>query len=169
MNNKLKTQADEFQNLFLALIDDAERCRKILEVWPVPFSCRIYLRTVFPLFEGSAHGMKQMAMAIDEFNQSLGNQNLFTDEELKDLMNDNLAIAENMKCALRCYAQAMGKNLDIDFSKSKEWQLYHECVKLRKQLVHPKTKESLEFTTKQLDAFIKTVNWFQGVVINIAT
>ena len=59
----LNKQMNEFQDLLFALIDDAERCRQMTGVWPTPFTCRIYLRTEFALFEGSSHGMKQVGIS----------------------------------------------------------------------------------------------------------
>lgn len=157
---------EQFQKLLLALINDVERCRSILAVWPTPFSFRIYAHATFALFEGSARGLKQASLALDGFNTDLGNLSFFTQKQMSELNRDNLAIADNMKLGLKCFAKAMGQEEKIDLAGS-DWENFRKAVKLRNQLIHPKSAESLDVSQDQMDAFIQTVQWFQGTVTSI--
>jgi hypothetical protein len=137
--------------------------RPVIVVWHDrcdPFSRRVYLRTAFTFVEGITQMMKNAALLFDLWNDP----SQLTPEEIVLLREEEvylkqngvaakkrirLALPENLRFAIACYAKTRHIKFRVDVSGS-GWQAFLSAQKIRDRVTHPHTIDDLELSQVDL-------------------
>jgi hypothetical protein len=167
----LATHADSQLRLINILFEDAriamEECSKEPDN---QFKRRTLVRTLFSHIECQLSIMRQAALTWHRLGaikltekdlQRLGDEIKITgDDVLMPGKPRRLKLIDNFKFTLKVYGQTPGKSsINIDI-KSEGWNSFPLSIKIRDNLMHPKTEENLLLTDIDIKNVMTTWGWF---------
>ena len=140
-----------------------------------PYAQRALVRAFFAAVEGLSYQMRQVTLA------SLAGTELITEQEVQLLREVRhsldekghpketpvfLPFPESLLFSLSIYAKNHGAVFEVDKSQ-RGWQALRLTTKVRNNVTHPKTPESLSLTNDDLQALMDASRWWQATLLSL--
>jgi hypothetical protein len=164
----------EFVDMFFTLREDAAHWVPARLGEDTPFIRRAFVRATFAFIEGTAHAMKQIALAMHEEGEAeLSEDDLaFLRTERTQNPSDGkkvrkkLSALDNARSAFDTFARAhrVGVTLRVD---GINWQQAKRAVLVRHRLLHPKSSKDLQLSDGEIELVNGAGKWFQDAVFEL--
>lgn len=131
---------------------------------------RTYIRTLFSLFEGIIHMLRQLAIEPLYEGEEIG----LSHYEICALKGEAYKISGNGKVVLKSYYTTISKGIMLinrclrkrNIIKEKidpygqAWEDFNHAIRIRNRITHPKVEDDLRITEEEFESFQSVTKWF---------
>ena len=165
-----KSAIIEMRAVFEVLSNDIEEIREYGKSNKSEFAERTLLRTHFAFIEGMTHQLKLVALCAASEHPSI-----FTSKELTVLKEEQYSLNKKgeietkdnyqklmpmMLFTINCYTKAHGGNYKPKTGVH-GWEAMKDYLKIRNNLMHPKSTSDLKLDDNKLKISIDAAEWFK--------
>ena len=171
-SNEFNKKANILAQIIEIAINDIKICMDRIkeEQENEQFWRRTYIRTLFSLFEGIIHMLRQIATEPCYEGEETG----LTQYEISALKGETYKISGRGKIMTKAYYYNISKGImlinrclrkrkiitkKID-PHGKEWERFNHAIRIRNRITHPKKESDLFITEAEFDEFKSVAKWF---------
>lgn len=140
-----------------------------------PYAQRALVRAFFAAVEGLSYQMRQVTLASLSGTEIITEQEVQLLREVRHSLDDKghpketpvfLPFPEILLFSLSTYAKNHGAVFEVDKTQ-RGWQALRLTTKVRNNVTHPKTPESLTLTNADLQALMDASRWWQATLLSL--
>lgn len=140
-----------------------------------PYAQRALVRTFFAAVEGLSYQMRQVTLASlagtglvsEQETQLLREVRRYIDEKGREKETTAfLKFPESLLFSLSIYAKNHGATFEVNKSEA-GWSALQHAAKVRNNVTHPKTPESLTLSNDDLQALMDASRWWQATLLRL--
>ncbi|MBE2263877.1 MAG: hypothetical protein IAE92_14110 [Burkholderiaceae bacterium] len=140
-----------------------------------PYAQRALVRAFFAAVEGLSFQMRQVTLASLAGTEFITEQEVQLLREVRHSLDEKghpketpvfLPFPESLLFSLSIYAKNHGAVFEVDKSQQ-GWQALRQATKVRNNVTHPKTPESLTLTSVDLQALMNASRWWQATLLSL--
>ena len=181
-NRRHKLIAEELaaknqESLFGTLHDDVIHSLMELNKTDTQFMRRTHIRALFAFIEGCIYMIKQEAF----IHQKHKKESNFTPEEMILLKEETpylersgkvkkipkyVDLLSNIRFTIECYKKTSNLNYELDVH-GKSWQSFHNSLKVRDRITHPKNSSDMEICDNELKESFLAFSCFKQIVLDL--
>lgn len=169
-----RTAVAQLKAVWRILSNDVDAATAYGQIENTSYAQRALVRAQFALIEGLSYSLRQVTLA------SLHGTEFLTEREVALLREERYSIDEkgrpkttpqflkfpdSLLFSIRMYVKNHGATFEPDTKQHPGWVAMQKAVKVRDQVTHPKTSESLDLSNEDLQSFVDAAAWWKMTML----